>query len=95
MKVVLQFPSLQKKSASDHQCFLCVVWSRDEHFAAFIVESSLFRVIVKVFVFLTGSQTHSCLFFALFGFIVHTYRRHLKDVFEANSSAMHLHCVVS
>ena len=23
-------------SASDHQCFLCVVWCRDEHFAAFL-----------------------------------------------------------
>ena len=53
---------LCEKSASVHQCFLCVVWSRDEHFAAFIVESSLPRVVVKVLLVVTGSWTQSCLF---------------------------------
>ena len=60
MKVVLQFPSL-RKNASDHQCFLCVVWSRDEHFALF--REWFTPCNWKVFLFVTGSQTQSFPFF--------------------------------
>ena len=85
---------LCEKSASVHQCFLCVVWSRDEHFAAFIVESSLLRVVVKVFLVATGSQTQSC-FLSRVWLNCTNLLPSFEGRFEANSFAMHLHCVVS
>ena len=59
------------------------------------LESSLLRVIVRFSCLWQGPRHSRSFFFALFVKLVHTCRRHLKDVFDANSSAMYLHCVVS
>ena len=60
------------------------MWSRDEHFAAFIVESSLLRVIVSVFLFVTVSLTQLCLFsrclVKLYTLIAVIWRTFLKQI---------------